>query len=49
MNLKHGPVWIRFGDPSSIDLHLGGKLVHGLPTQAGSVLLTRPGRARVGA
>ena len=43
INLKHGPVWVDFGDPSSIDVHLGGKLVRGLPTQAGSVMLTRHG------
>jgi cytoskeletal protein RodZ len=43
VNLKHGPVWIRIGDPASIDVRLGGRLVHGLPTQAGNVLLTRRG------
>ena len=43
VNLTKGPVWIDIGDPTSIDVHLGGKLVHGLPTQAGMVLLTRHG------
>ena len=43
MNLKNGPVWIRIGDPPNLDIHLGGKLVHGLPTQVGNVLLTRRG------
>ena len=43
MNLKNGPVWIRIGQPSSVEVRLGGKLVHGLPTQVGNVLLTRRG------
>ncbi|HJQ74507.1 MAG TPA: RodZ domain-containing protein [Gaiellaceae bacterium] len=43
VNLKHGPVWIRMGDPPSLDVRLGGKLVHGLPAQVGNVLLTRRG------
>jgi len=43
LNLKNRPVWIRIGDPPSVDLRLGGKLVHGLPTQVGNVLLTRRG------
>jgi helix-turn-helix protein/uncharacterized protein DUF4115 len=43
VNLKNGPVWIRIGDPPSIDVRLGGKLVHGLPTQVGNVILTRRG------
>ena len=43
VNLKDGPVWIRIGDPPSIDIRLGGKVVHGLPTQVGNVLLTRRG------
>jgi cytoskeleton protein RodZ len=43
VDLEHGPVWIRVGDPPSLDIHLGGKLVHGLPTQVGNVLLTRHG------
>ena len=43
VNLKHGAVWIRIGDPTSIVVRLGGKVVHGLPTQAGNVLLTRRG------
>jgi Helix-turn-helix domain/RodZ C-terminal domain len=43
VNLQHGRVWIRIGQPSSIEIRLGGKLVHGLPTQVGNVLLTRRG------
>ena len=30
-------------DPPSLDVRLGGKLVTGLPKQAGNVLLTRTG------
>jgi hypothetical protein len=43
VTLANGPVWIRIGDPPSLDIRLGGTLVHGLPTQAGNVLLTRSG------
>jgi cytoskeleton protein RodZ len=43
VNLKNGSVWIRIGDPPSIDVKLGGRLLHGLPTQVGNVLLTRSG------
>ena len=43
VNLAHGPVWIRIGDPASVDVRLGGRLVHGLPTQVGNVLLGRRG------
>jgi cytoskeletal protein RodZ len=43
VSLKKGPVWIRIGDPPSVDVRLGGKLVRGLPTQVGNVLLTRRG------
>jgi cytoskeleton protein RodZ len=43
VSLKKGPVWIRIGDPPSVDVRLGGKLVPGLPTQVGNVLLTRRG------
>jgi cytoskeletal protein RodZ len=43
VSLTKGPVWIRIGDPPSIDVRLGGKLVHGLPTQAGNVLLSSRG------
>ena len=42
VNLRNGPVWIRIGAPT-VDIRLGGKLVHGLPTQVGNVLLTRRG------
>jgi hypothetical protein len=43
VDLKHGPVWIDVGDPPSLDVRLGGKLVTGLPSQTGNVLLTRSG------
>ncbi len=43
VSLRNGAVWMRVGDPPSIDVRLGGKLVHGLPTQVGNVLLTRRG------
>lgn len=43
VSLAKGPVWMRIGDPASIDVRLGGKLVHGLPTQVGNVLLSRRG------
>jgi cytoskeleton protein RodZ len=43
VSLKEGPVWVDIGDPPKVDLRLGGKLVHGLPTQAGTVVLTRRG------
>jgi len=43
VNLKGGPVWIRFGYAPAVDLRLGGKLVHGLPNGIGNVLLTRRG------
>ncbi len=43
VTLANGPVWIRVGDPPSVDIRLGGKLVHGLPTQTGNVLITRSG------
>ncbi len=43
VSLKHGPVWIRIGNPPNLDLRLGGKLVHGLPRQVGNILLTRRG------
>ena len=43
VNLKKGSVWIRIGDPPMIDVHLGGRIVHGLPTQVGNVVLTPSG------
>jgi cytoskeletal protein RodZ len=42
VNLKNGPVWIRIGAPN-VDIRLGGRLLRGLPTQVGNVLLTRRG------
>jgi cytoskeleton protein RodZ len=43
VDLKNGKVWIDVGDPSKLDVRLGGKLVSGLPSQAGNVFLTRRG------
>jgi hypothetical protein len=43
VKLTAGPVWIRFGDAPNVDLRLGGKLVHGLPSQVGNVVLTSRG------
>jgi cytoskeleton protein RodZ len=43
INLRNGPVWIDIGDPPSLEVRMGGKLVPGLPSQAGRVLLTRSG------
>ena len=43
IDLKNGPVWIDVGDPPSLDVRLGGKLVSGLPRQAGNVMLTQRG------
>jgi cytoskeletal protein RodZ len=43
VSLKKGPLWIRVGDPGSLDVRLGGKIASGLPSQTGNVLLTRHG------
>jgi cytoskeletal protein RodZ len=43
VSLARGPVWIRMGDPPNLDVRVGGRLMHGLPTQVGNVLLTRSG------
>jgi cytoskeletal protein RodZ len=43
VDLTNGAVWIDIGDPPSLDVRMGGKLVTGLPKQAGNVLLTRSG------
>jgi cytoskeletal protein RodZ len=43
LKLTSGPVWMTVGNPTALDVRLGGKLASGLPTQAGSVLLTRRG------
>ena len=32
VKLTSGAVWIRIGSPSSLDIRLGGKLAHGIPT-----------------
>jgi cytoskeleton protein RodZ len=43
VQLGNGPVWIRIGLPSNLDIRLGGKLLQGLPTQPVNVLLGRRG------
>jgi hypothetical protein len=43
VDLRAAQAWIDMGAPSELDVHLGGELVHGLPTQAGIVVLTRRG------
>ena len=43
VQLKSGPVWIDMGAPWNLDVHMGGKLVPGLPTHIGAILLTRSG------
>ena len=43
LKLTSGPVWIRIGNPPGLDIRLGGRLLTGLPTQPGNVLLTRRG------
>jgi hypothetical protein len=32
VKLTSGAVWIRIGSPSSLDIRLGGKVAHGIPT-----------------
>ena len=43
VRLTSGPVWMTVGNPPVLDVRLGGKLAHGLPSQAGNVWLTRSG------
>lgn len=43
VDLRSGQVWLDMGAPTELDVRLGGKLVQGLPTQAGAVVLTRRG------
>jgi hypothetical protein len=43
VDLRTAQAWIDMGAPTELDVHLGGKLVQGLPTQAGTVVLTRRG------
>jgi cytoskeleton protein RodZ len=43
VDLRAAQAWIDMGAPSELDVHLGGRLVHGLPTRAGIVVLTRRG------
>lgn len=43
VSLASGPLWIDVGDPPNLDIHMGGRIVPGLPTQTGTVLLTSRG------
>jgi hypothetical protein len=43
VKLMSGPVWIDLGAPWNLDVRLGGRRLTGLPSQTGSVLLTRSG------
>ena len=43
VKLTSGPVWMTIGNPSALDIRLGGKLLHGLPTQPVNILLGRRG------
>jgi cytoskeleton protein RodZ len=43
VKLKSGPVWIRVGAPWNLDVRLGGKILSGLPSSTGNVLLSRRG------
>jgi hypothetical protein len=44
VKLASGAVWISIGNPPALDVRLGGKLVHGLPSSPGAtVVLTRRG------
>jgi helix-turn-helix protein/uncharacterized protein DUF4115 len=44
VKLTSGPVWVSVGNPPALDVRLGGKLAHGMPSRpGGSVLLTRRG------
>jgi cytoskeleton protein RodZ len=37
------PLWIRLGDPASLDATIAGKPLHGLPTQTANLLVTKTG------
>lgn len=43
VSLASGPLWIDVGDPPNLDIHMGGRIVPGLPTQTGTVVLTDRG------
>ena len=43
VRLTSGPVWLRIGSPASLDIHLGSKVVQGLPTQPVNVVVNRRG------
>ncbi len=43
VSLLRGSVWIDVGDPPNLDVRMGGRVMPGLPTQTGNVLLTRRG------
>ena len=43
ISLASGSVWIWIGHPTSLDIHLGGKILRGIPTSPVKILLTRRG------
>ncbi len=43
VSLAGGSLWLDVGDPPNLDVHLGGRIAPGLPSQAGNVLLTQRG------
>jgi cytoskeleton protein RodZ len=43
VKLRSGPVWIRIGAPWNLDVRLGGKVLSGLPSTTGNVVLSRRG------
>jgi cytoskeletal protein RodZ len=43
VRLTSGPVWMTIGNPTALDIRLGGKLLHGLPTQPVNIVLDRRG------
>lgn len=43
VSLANGPLWIDVGDPPNLDIRMSGRILPGLPTQTGTVLLTNRG------
>jgi transcriptional regulator with XRE-family HTH domain len=39
----HTPLWVRFGNPAAIELHVAGRVVAGLPNSPTNLLLSRSG------
>lgn len=47
VKLTSGPVWVRIGSPSNLDIRLGNRLVHGLPTHSVINVVLNRRRARL--